>query len=216
MENFLEAEPPIDWSELNSASKTAERLLRQLAADKPLLRRLLTAVPEIPNLFEKCECHPLDDKIVIYDSMQRQQFRIRFRLATTYQDERPHTHRFPFTTLILRGAYYQTFYKSSAPLDESVDVNAVEPIYMREDDAGSAMTIHHEAIHSTIASPDTISLLLRGPAAKERAIITHKEGGKIEWRVGEHQESAARRDEIRMSLDRYRFWCSVIEDAGLI
>jgi hypothetical protein len=216
MQDFLKDVDAIDWSDLNTSAKCAERILRQLAADKELLRHLLLEVADNESLFSKCECHPLDDKIVIYDAMQEKNFRIRFRLATSYQDERPHTHRFSFTTLILRGVYYQTFYTSTNPLDDAIDVNAITPVYMREDQAGSAMTIDHSTIHSTIAAPDTISLLLRGPAVKDRAIITHKATGEVEWRIGAEQESMARRQQVQMSIQTYADWCKVIEAAGLI
>lgn len=216
MKTFLNDVPPIDWEDLEQAHEITSSILRQLAADKATLRRLLLAVEHTPDLMTKCELHSLDDKIVIYDGMTDQNFRIRFRLSNIYQDERPHTHRFSFTTLILRGTYWQTWYSTRRELDEQIDVSEIIPVCSREEPAGSSFTIHHDAIHSTITPPDTVSLILRGPAAKRRAIITHKESGHVWWRYGEADESKERRQEVKMPLARYHEWCRKLEERDII
>jgi hypothetical protein len=190
--------------------------LQQLAADPAELGRLLENAGKDASLFSKCESHPLDDKIVIYDAMEDRNFRIRFRLATAYQDERPHNHRFSFTTLILRGVYHQTFYDTNSSLDDELNVDDLMPIYVREDHAGASMTIHHEAIHSTIAPPDTVSLLLRGPAEKRRAIIAHKSSRQIEWRSGETDETPERRASVAMTREQYDRWCARLSEMSLV
>lgn len=206
----------INWSDLDRARETSTQLLRQLAADKAGLRQLLLSVEKDATRLQRCECHPLDDKIVIYDAMEERNFRIRFRLATAYQDERPHTHRFTFTTLILRGSYHQTWYHTSQDINQELDVDQVIPICIHEEQAGSAFTIHHNAIHSTIAPPDTISLIIRGPAVKHQAIITNKATKEISWRHGEKAESSERRKQVRMSLDRYKWWCQRLLEFGIV
>jgi hypothetical protein len=216
VKTFLDDLGPIDWDDLEQAHAVTTRALRQLAADKPALRALVLGVEHAPALFDKCELHSLDDKIVIYDAMESRGFRIRLRLATAYQDERPHTHRFSFSTLILRGMYQQCWYTAGQPLDEHVDVASIVPVCARHEPAGSAFTIHHDAIHSTMTPPDTVSLVMRGPAAKRRAIITHKESGRVWFRYGEKDEPRERREEVKMPLARYRQWCRRLEAYDLI
>ena len=171
MYKLLDDVPAINWSDFLAAGRQTREILHRVAADREYLRYLVEHVAETPALFEKCERHELDDKIVIYDAMADRNFRIRFRLATAYQDERPHQHRFCFSTVILRGNYFQTLYTTDQSLDDGVDFDQIRPTICREEPMGSAFTIDHNVIHSTIAPPDTISLVLRGPAAKQRAII---------------------------------------------
>jgi hypothetical protein len=215
MATFLDDLPPIDWSDLMAASAQTQSALRRLGADKKALRELVYAVETTPRLLAKCEKHALDDKIVIYDDLERG-FRIRLRLATSDQHERAHQHRFSFSTLILRGMYHQAWYYTDQVLDENVDVAAIRPVCLRDEPAGSAFTIHHNVIHATMADPDTISLIMRGPAAKDRAIITHKETGRVWFRYGEKDESEERRKKVQMPLETYLEWRNKMEGYGLI
>lgn len=215
MSTLLDDLPPLDWSDLLGVSEISQKILRTLAADKSALRELVYAVETNPRLMAKCELHALDDKIVLYDDLDRG-FRIRLRLATADQHERAHTHRFSFSTLILRGMYHQAWYETDAVLDENVDVSSIKPVCYRDERAGSAFTIHHNAIHATQADPDTISLIMRGPAAKDRAIITQKETGRVWFRYGEKDETPERREKIRMPLEKYLEWRNKLEFYGLI
>lgn len=216
MKTFLDDVPAIDWTDIERAHQTTTTILRTLAADRLTLRRLALGVEKDPRRFEKCEIHSLDDKIVLYDALEERGFRIRFRLATTYQDERPHTHRFSFSTLILRGMYHQAWYRADAELDDSLDVAKLVQVCARDELSGSAFTIHHSAIHSTMTPPDTISLVIRGPAEKTRALIAHKDSGRVWWRYGEADEPPERREEVRMPLDRYRAWCRTLEASDVL
>lgn len=206
MSGFLDDIAAPDWSDFAAAAEQTQSVLRRLAADHDYLRSLVDRVPNTPGLFAKCERHELDDKIVLYDAMESRGFRIRLRLATAYQDERPHTHRFPFSTYILRGNYHQRIYSSATPLTDTVDMTGIRPLFVRTEPAGSAFTIHDNVIHSTMAPPDTISLILRGPATKTRAIIMHPDRGAVSWRYGEQQEPPSRRAEVAMGIDVFREW----------
>jgi hypothetical protein len=213
---FLDDVPPVDWDDIETAHVATTAVLQRLANDRETLRALVLGVEDDPALLGKCEIHSLDDKIVIYDALERSRFRIRLRLATSYQDERPHNHRFSFTTLILRGRYHQTWYRARAPLDEGIDVADIEPVCSRDEPAGSGFTIHHDTLHSTVTPVDTVSLLMRGPSAKKRAILTHKPSGRVWWRYGETDEPPERREEVRMPLARYHEWCRRLEAYGIL
>lgn len=216
MATLLDDLPALDWSDLVTVGEATRKILYDLASDKKALRELVYAVETTPRLMDKCELHALDDKIVIYDDLERG-FRIRLRLATADQHERAHTHRFSFSTLILRGMYHQAWYQTDQALDdENVDISSIKPVCYRDEPAGSAFTIHHSALHATQADYDTISLIMRGPAAKDRAIITHKETGRVWFRYGEKDETPERREKVRMPFERYLEWRNKMEDYGLI
>ncbi len=215
MNSFLDDIPAIDWHNLDAAYSATSMILERLAADKPTLRALVERAGTDPAIFAKCEEHALDDKIVLYDDLERG-FRIRLRLSTSNQYERAHTHRFTFTTLVMRGMYYQNWYESDKPFDDGVSLDDLRTICTREDGPGTCFTISHDAIHSTVTAPDTISLLMRGPAMKDKALIINTETGHSWYRVGEKDETAARRVEKQMSRTRYQEWVNKLTGYGLI
>jgi hypothetical protein len=213
---FLDDVPSIDWSDLGRAHETTSRMLHMLASDRATLRALVLGVESDPQRLNMCELHSLDDKIVLYDALIERGFRIRLRLSTTYQDERPHNHRFSFTTFILRGHYQQIWYRADHDVTETGNTSSIVPVCVRHEPAGACFTIHHSTIHSTMTPPDTISLLVRGPVEKRRALFSHHESGRVWWRVGAIDETPERRAEVRMPIERYRHWCARLEACNVI
>ena len=108
--NFLDDLPAIDWQEFDAVASTTKSIVRRLAADRSLLAALVDNVPNRPDLLRQCEHHRLLDRLVIYDGLDRG-FKIRLHLSTDDHLDRPHDHRFSFTTLILRGQYDHIWYE---------------------------------------------------------------------------------------------------------
>jgi len=204
----------IDWSDLRKATAVTDVLLHELAADKDSLRMLVDRAAEDDDLREQCECHRLLDKLVIYDGLDRG-FRIRLHLSTNDHLDRPHDHRFSFSSLILAGSYKQVRHRLVGSIDPDIpddtqsDFQAVatdahvEPEFATVEQEGSFYTIHHSVIHTTIMADKTVSLFIRGPAEKNRSIITDRETGKVWWRYGAPNESPERREQKPMSLGHY-------------
>ena len=239
--NFLHDLEPFDWeTDLLSTARIAEKCLRRLAEDKRLFRELIEAASEDPYVWSKCEEDVVEDKIVLWDDVERN-IRIRLRMSTRRQERLAHNHRFSFTNLVLRGTYIHWVYKPLATFDETTALEDVEEVMLHEDRANDCFTIHHSTLHSTpFLEPHTISLVLRGNPIKERAPVMFKEarerdqfraeqskrGGDIEpsiaakgdmfWRVGEDQESVERRGERQMSRERHSYWCRQLGEYGLI
>ncbi|MEU9126695.1 hypothetical protein AB0D08_01035 [Kitasatospora sp. NPDC048540] len=199
----------VDWSDLTKARAQTKDILLELSEDKAALRELLERAREEEDLFDKCEHHRLLDKLVIYDALDRG-FRIRVHVSTEDHRDRPHDHRFSFTSLILRGRYRHVRHQlvgrpEDIPDEVQDDFDArdsdlrVEPRFATNEVAGNCYTLHHSEIHTTYTTPDTVSLFLRGPAEKERSLITERETGKVWWRFGEDQEKTARRGSKRIS-----------------
>jgi hypothetical protein len=198
-------ETVIDWSDIERARQQSKELLHALAQDRTALRALVERAREVDDLFDKCEHHRLLDKLVIYDALDRG-LRIRVHLSTNEHKDRPHDHRFSFTTLILRGSYQHVRHElthaggeQSIPVESQDDFDAVThdlrvvPRFVTTERPGNCYTLHHTEIHTTFTTPDTVSLFLRGPAEKERSIITDRETGRAWWRYGEEQEKVSRR-----------------------
>ena len=203
----------VDWSDLPKARAQTDEILRALAEDKAALSTLIERSREEDDLFDKCEHHRLLDKLVIYDALDRG-FRIRVHVSTEDHRDRPHDHRFSFTSLILRGSYRHVRHQlvgrpEDIPDEVQDDFDArdtdlrVEPRFVTREVAGNCYTLHHSEIHTTFTTPDTVSLFLRGPAEKERSLITERETGRLWWRFGEEKEKTERRTSKR--IDRRYF-----------
>ncbi|WP_433386935.1 hypothetical protein [Micromonospora sp. KLBMP9576] len=199
----------VDWSDLPRARAQTRDVLLALAEDKSALRELLARAREEEDLFDKCEHHRLLDKLVVYDALDRG-FRIRVHVSTEDHRDRPHDHRFSFTSLILRGRYRHVRHQlvgrpEGIPEDAQDDFDAqdcdlrVQPRFVTNEIPGNCYTLHHSEIHTTFTTPNTVSLFLRGPAEKERSLITERETGRVWWRFGEEKEKAARRGSKRIS-----------------
>lgn len=203
----------VDWTDLHKARAQTREVLQELSRDRSALITLLERAREMDDLFDKCEHHRLLDKLVIYDALDRG-FRIRVHISTDDHLDRPHDHRFSFTSLILRGAYRHVRHEllgsaADVPRDVQDDFDApvndlvVVPRFVTNEVAGNCYTLHHTEIHTTFTTPDTVSLFLRGPAEKERSLIAERDTGKVWWRYGEDKEKASRRIAKRISKEYF-------------
>jgi hypothetical protein len=207
--------PSIDWQDFEQAAELGGRVARRIGDDKRLLGGLLQRVSNVPRLRAKCEIHAFDDKIVLWDEPEKG-LRIRLRLANVDQYERVHNHRFSFTAYLLHGVYHHTLYATDQVLDENADVTRFWPRFVREERAGDVLTLHHEQLHTTITDPDTVSLMIQSPAQKDRAFIIRRSDGEVWWRLGEAQESQARRREVQMTGTRFDHWVRRLRELDLV
>jgi hypothetical protein len=204
----------IDWTDLAKATAITDQLLHELAADKDTLGMLIDRAAEDEDLLGQCECHRLLDKLVLYDGLDRG-FRLRMHLSTSDHLDRPHDHRFSFSSLILAGAYKQVRHRVVGEIPDDIDPSLqedhqavaidarVEPEFATTEQAGSFYSIHHSTIHTTIMDDNTVSLFIRGPAEKERSLITDRDTGKLWWRSGAKGESRERRAQKVMGLSEF-------------
>jgi len=216
----------VDWTDLDRATAVTDALLHELAADKDALRMLVDRPAEDDDLLAQCECHRLLDKIVLYDGLDRG-FRVRLHISTSDHLDRPHDHRFSFSSLILAGSYKQVRHRIVGEVPDSVapgiqeDHQAVpiearvEPEFATTERVGSFYSIHHSVIHTTIMEDDTVSLFIRGPAEKERSLITDRDTGKLWWRYGAKGESPERRAQKVMDLSKFEMRRRKLEVLGI-
>ncbi|MBW8090873.1 MULTISPECIES: hypothetical protein [Streptomyces] len=184
----------IDWEDLPAAAALTQRLIRAFAADKALFKRLLLAVEHDPYLWAKCEEDVVEDKIVLWDDVDKG-LRIRLRMSTDHQQQLAHNHRFSFTNLVLRGTYLHRNYIARNGFDENTLPDDVQPVILHEDRAGDCFTIHHNALHSTpFTQLGTISLVLRGNPVKERAPVMFKEARGRQEALEQRRAASARRE----------------------
>lgn len=227
----------LDWSNFDEAGRRSRELLHALSEDKKALAELVERSGEVDALFEKCERHFLLDYMVLYDALERG-FRLRLHFSTENHRDRPHDHRFSFSSRILRGGYRHTWYRmvTSGGMYEgagddvarrSMDilhpdergswgVKDLQPILVRDELPGNCYSLHHTVIHTTFTMPMTVSLFIRGPAEKERSVIMDVDTGKKWWRFGAENEGVERRASKRMGRDHHRRLCDRLRFLGVI
>jgi hypothetical protein len=246
-EPFFDQIPSLDWeTDFLATARITERIIREFASDKALFRRCLERVPSNIYLWNKCEEDISEDKIVLWDDIEKG-IRIRLRMSTTTQERLAHCHRFSFTNLVLKGEYIHWLYHANKCFDETISNNDLYTVTQHIDTAGDVFSIHHNTLHSTpFLQPETISLVLRGNPIKERAPVMFKESrsrqefiisqidsmskhktlpqyepnvadvGDMFWRVGEDLEPVERRKERQMTYQKFNIWCSRLAELGLI
>lgn len=211
---YMDALPAVDWSDLETAAETTRQIAQGMADRPDLVRALVDRVPHVPELRAKCEIHTMDDKVVIWDAPEKG-LRIRLRLANDSQYERVHNHRFSFTAYLLYGSYFHTIFATDQRLDENADVGRFWVRSVRTEVQGDCITLHHEQLHTTFTSPETVSLMIQSPAQKEKAFIIRTADGEVWWRVGEAAETPERRLEVTMSDERFEHWSTRLRELGV-
>ncbi|MGK4585450.1 hypothetical protein [Kitasatospora sp. HPMI-4] len=225
----------VDWSDFEAAGEQTREVVHRLAGDKAALRELVYGVEHRPELLAMCERHQLLDYLVLYDALDRG-FRLRLHISTEDHYDRPHDHRFSFSSRIVTGGYTHTWYHldgdlyADGPDQEALrylnrdtpdprghtHLERLTPHLTRWESPGSCYTLHHSAIHTTFTTPDTVSLFLRGPVEKDRSVIMDKESGKLWWRFGRQDEPESRHRQKSMGLEAYLEIRERLEKLGVI
>lgn len=105
----------VDWNDFEAAGEATRDVVQRLADDKESLRKLVYDVEHKPELLAMCERHQLLDYIVLYDALDRG-IRLRLHISTDDHFDRPHDHRFSFSSRILTGGYTHTWYHMDGDL----------------------------------------------------------------------------------------------------
>jgi len=190
----------VDWDDTGSILRTAEAIFDAITGNSGILAALLDNLTTDTHLGPMCEGYDFMDKLVLYDSPNHQ-LRLRLHLYRPGYFDRPHNHRWPFASRILRGSYLHRLYGRDDQFTEDTDPDQLTPILERVERPGSTYALQHTSVHTVQAEADSISILLRGPAAKERFLILDKAQGSF-WVYGADQETPATRASKIMNPDR--------------
>jgi hypothetical protein len=177
----------LDWSNLQEMSEVTGAVLRRLAADPDVLQSLLGALVQNEKLLSMCEHYDLLDKLVLFYD-ERSDYRLRLHVFLPGYFDRPHNHRWSYSSIVLRGSYKHFIYGQS-----------LLPVMIHQSRAGDVYTLHHSMIHSVIAEPYTVTLILRGPAQKERFVVMDRFEKKAWWQYGMSRESSQERSDKVMT-----------------
>jgi hypothetical protein len=188
----------LDWDNLATVTAANDKLLTALDSDRTALRELVERAIDNPHLLRLCEHYDILDKIVLHDDPSG--WRLRLHVFLSGYFDRPHNHRWTYSSRILHGSYIHALYGTEDQLGNGdIDVAALQPRMVRTESASDFYTLHHTMIHSVTAQPHTTSLIVRGSAVKDRFLVTDRTTGQGWWQHGAATESPEEAARKRMS-----------------
>lgn len=228
----------IDWSDFDKASHLSGEIVRNLAADRALLRRMVLGAGRDAKLRPLAEKHHELNYIVLYDALDRG-LRIRLHRFSKGLEDIPHNHRFSFSSALLAGSYVHTLFALERAGDEAVGprpwtldqptgtyegaelrqvpVVGLRPALATVQAAGSSYSLHHATIHKTaMPDEDAYSVFCRGPAEKPCALQLQPDARTYRWKFGQANETDAVIAARRMNDDEFSGYVENLEAAGVI
>ncbi len=201
MEQVIEPLHALDWSDLDSVEQATRKALSQLVDDPNVIRDALVTLPERPEPLALCEHYDILDKIVLYQDSAG--IRVRLHVFLPGHFDRPHNHRWSYASLILRGEYrHYLFGDVDVDVDTEPEPGSLAALQVRQEQAGYAYALHHAMVHAVVAEPYTVSLVIRGPAVKDRFLVMDRKTGESWWQFGAATEPAGEAARKRMTRGR--------------
>jgi hypothetical protein len=192
--------PNTDWDNTGAIRAAVDPLFSLLTDQPRTLLALLDGIPADARLASMCEQYDFMTKLVLLDE-PTSGIRVRLHRYREGFFDRPHNHRWSFAARIVRGSYRHRIYGSDDAFTEATDPSTLTPICERIEGPGATYVLHHTAVHTVQAQADTISVLVRGPAAKDRFLIHDNAAGRFFWVTGAAQETPETRAEKQMTVD---------------
>jgi hypothetical protein len=184
----------LDWEDFEQR----HALLADLA-EPTHLRALLDNLRVDQELLDMCEFQPSYYKIVLVEKPGKA--RVRLHVFRDGYADSPHSHRWSFSSRILSGAYTHYIYGMERQAETAEDPRELPAKVVREESRGSSYSLEHDVLHSLRARPNTTSLIIRGPAEKDRSVIVDPDSPELEWRVTAGNEPAEVREAQQFSID---------------
>ena len=203
MEAIIDPLRLVDWEDAGAVEHRCRKALAALAGDPQIIRSVLLALlalPGRPDLLELCEHHDLFDKILLYDDAEYG-LRVRLHIFLPGFVDPPHNHRWSFASMILRGGYRHGLFGDADQVMRT-DPASLRALLARQERAGCIYALHHAMVHSVEPEPYTVSLVLRGPAVKDRHVVMDRAAGPTWWQRGRSPDAARKPVSRQMSLDR--------------
>jgi hypothetical protein len=199
MEAIIEPLRSLDWEDIDTVEHATRKATLALLEDPQVIRDALLALPKRPDLLKLCEHYDILDKLVLHDDESG--IRLRLHVFLPGYFDRPHNHRWSYASTILRGEYRHYLF-GDAELGEQIDPASLKTLMARQERVGSAYALHHTMVHAVVAEPYTVSVVIRGPAVKDRFLVMDRGTGESWWQYGATQEDAKSAERKRMSPAR--------------
>ncbi|GAA1408469.1 hypothetical protein [Catellatospora coxensis] len=191
----------LDWNDTSSILAGCTTLFDAVASEPDLLPALVQRLPGDAHLAAMCERYDFLDKLVLAD-LPHPGIRVRLHRYRDGYFDRPHNHRWNFASNILRGQYRHRVFGRDDAFTEDLDPDTLVPIHERIERPGDCYVLHHTSVHTVQAQADTLSLLVRGPATKDRFLILDREQHRFFWVYGQAAETPQERAAKQMTADQ--------------
>ncbi|MEU5270119.1 hypothetical protein AB0G77_16595 [Streptomyces hygroscopicus] len=184
IEIMKEAFQGVDWGELQRVHEAAAKALPALS-DPAVLGLLWDRMRGSEELASKSERFNAFEKYVLHDDPESG-LRLRLHIFSEEAVEEAHNHRASFSSLILHGSYRHLLYGNVEDIwgAEESPATRPEPRFIQEQLPGTSYTLHHAFVHSTYASPGTVSLVIQGPRDRSSFRIYDLAKGLTRTRLG--------------------------------
>ena len=202
-----------DWDDIDAVEAAARKVLDALAGDPGVIRTVLRDIRRTPALLALSEHYDILDKIVLHDDPAG--FRVRLHVFLPGYFDRPHNHRWSYASTILRGSYRHYLF-GNVDLDEDIAPGSLDEVMVRQETAGSTYALHHSMVHAVVAEPYAVSLVVRGPAVKDRFLVMDRKTGESWWQYGAAQEPTEDAAKKRMSADHFGELSGLLAEWGLV
>lgn len=188
----------LDWDDLRAVKEAGAPVLDQLAEHPQQLIDAMAHALTDPALLARSESDHFFDRAVLFEDYGRGcSLRLQHLLPEDY--DRPHNHRATFMTCVLAGGYHHTVYAAPVDLDRRTapvpmtpaEVSAMGVLVERFEGPGAVYAIHHSTVHATSPRDGHLSILVRGPSAKDRLFFVDDGRGGAYWHWGSKFEDPA-------------------------
>ncbi|WP_431043048.1 hypothetical protein ACQUSR_14910 [Streptomyces sp. P1-3] len=188
----------LDWEDLAVLHDQLAELLDELSTSEWLTAAFdhVLATPEL--LVQSERLQELDRVVLVNDAASG--VRVRLHVFRNREFDRPHNHRWTFGNRVLAGSYRHYLYGDYEDLTTETTIGS--PCLVRDETPGTGYVIRHTLVHSVAAVPDTTSLIVRGPAAKDRFVVMNSETGEAWWQYGHHTEDEAEIAKRRLGAEK--------------
>jgi hypothetical protein len=173
----------LNWYDLRQVSVVTQKLVKDVFAQKQLIEEALDNVVADSTLRGLCEYDDDANKIVIYMDPSRR-FSLRLHHFLSGRPDKPHNHRWCFTSVILTGSYTHTLFAAAAELNESATPEDIWPISIRTETAGSVYTLGPDIMHVVEPRPGCVSFVVRGPSIRDRLLVIDSSTLRAYWHYG--------------------------------
>jgi hypothetical protein len=145
------------------------------------------------------------DKIVLYVD-KKDRFRIRLHIFSgdTSTKYRPHCHRWNYSSVILNNGYKHFIYGTEDNINEKTNFKDLKPIIIREEKQGTIYTLSHKVFHSIEAQANTVSVIIRGTAVKDRFLIMDRLTKRKWYEYGRESETIEEIKRKQVSLEHIK------------
>ncbi len=209
-QGLYEQQEPLNAEEFDDQS----RALFCKYLNKESLKHSILQVRHNNDLFSLCEHYDILDKIILHNDEEKG-IRIRLHIFADNYFDRPHDHRWSYSSHILSGGYKHIIYGIKGNV-ASPEFDDLIPVQVRHEKKGDSYTLHSSQYHSVIAKPGTVSLIIRGPSHKDKFRLIDRVTKYSWWQYGASIESDEEKLKKRMTLERYDLLVDKLAKLGVI